>query len=402
MPPFPTRDGGRLRVFHLAAGLARRGHAIRMIAFDDDQRDEEAVEAMAAEGVRLTLVPHRPTWSGAAVRSIGARTSLYAARFRSHRFRESVDRALAGEDFDVVQVEYGYMGRHLEWLASRTSAALVLDEHNLEWELAGAGRTTAPRGMSYRAYARRERRLRLREEVRAARRADRVLTVSERDRERLLAAAARVQVSVVPNGVDLSAFHPSGRPEGDRAPLAVFVGKLDYGPNVDGLQWFVSNGWPIVRAQHPEARLRIVGRTPGPAVADLGRREGVDVVGEVPDVRPHVDAASVVVVPLRAGGGTRLKILEALALRRPVVSTTVGAAGLNLSADSICIADEPGDLGRLVGRLLADPALRASIAARGQAEVLQRFGWNGIVERLDAIHAELAVHRRASSKSGLL
>jgi len=389
-------------MLHLAAGLAARDNEVTMIALDDGTTDAAAVTKMAETGVRLTLVPHAPSWPATVSRSLSTGRSLYGTRFRSSAFAQALQTQLAGAWTDTVQCEYGYMSGYLRGLSAIEGPALILDEHNLEWELAGTGRAAESRAsLQYRAYASRERRLRLKEERAAAARADRVLTVSRRDRDRLSLVAPSAVINVIPNGVDTVAFQPSDRPEYQRADELIFVGKLDYGPNVDGLLWFVREVWPIVRLARPSAQLRVVGRDPNAAVLALDERAGIRVVGEVADTRPHLEAAAVAIVPLRRGGGTRLKILEALAAGRPVVSTTVGAEGLDLPSDAISTTDGAEEFAREVLDLLSDPVRRAAMSRRGRTAVCDHFGWDSIVTRLEETHRELAeLARSAARRSG--
>ena len=401
--PTPPRDGGRLRTLHLAAGLAGRGHHVSMIALDDGTTDPAAFESLAELGVGLTLVPHTPSWPKTAARSLSTGRSLYSTRFRSPRFARALREHLAQNRTDTVQCEYGYMSGYLLDLSGDQAPALILDEHNLEWELAGTGRVVE-RGLGrlpYRAYAARERRLRLKEEKAAAAWADRVLTVSSRDRDLLAPLASGTEITIVPNGVDTDAFQPSDRPEQERLDEIVFVGKLDYGPNVDGLLWFVRDIWPVVLRNRPTARLHIVGRDPGAAVLALDGKTGIRVVGEVADTLPHLESAAIAIVPLRRGGGTRLKILEALAAGRAVVSTALGAEGLELPPDTIDIADGAEQFARAISRLLDDPDRRTAMALRGRVEVCRRFAWDRIVTQLEEAHREAAgLKHPASGRDG--
>jgi glycosyltransferase involved in cell wall biosynthesis len=378
--PVPARDGGRLRVFHLARELSRRGFAVEMLALDDGGAPRDAVQQMAVAGVRLTLVPHRPSRLLAPLRALVRGMSVYSALFDCAAMRRAIEERLArSPHVDVLQVEYGYLGHYLD-VAVGSPTARVLDEHNLEWELAGSGgSSTGLRRRAYAVYARRERRRRMAEERDAAGDADLVLVVSARDRDNLNAIAPDASLALVPNGVDLERLeHPPGPMEiADRAD-AVFVGKMDYGPNADGADWLVREVWPRVRHHHPHARLRIVGANPPARLRARHGIEGVEITGEVPETGPYLAAADVVVVPLRRGGGTRLKVIEALAAGRPVVSTSIGIAGLDIPQDLIRPADEATDFAARVVALLDAPGEREGLAARGRKSVEARYGWGTI------------------------
>ena len=210
----------------------------------------------------------------------------------------------------------------------------------------------------------------------------RVLAVSAHDRERLLALAPGVQVDVVPTGVDLRRFHPG--PDGEcSAELVVFVGSMDWEPNIDGVEWFCDSVWPLVRKQVPGATFRIVGRSPGSRVQRLSG-PSVEVTGSVASVVEHLHEAAAVVVPLRVGGGTRLKIYEAMATGCPVVSTTIGAEGLDVQdGKNILLRDGAVPFAdALIGLLRnVDERRRIGNAANWHAS---QYDWPRVAERLEA------------------
>ena len=182
---------------------------------------------------------------------------------------------------------------------------------------------------------------------------------------------------VVPNGVDLERFAPTPAPEGGRV---LFLGSLDYDPNVDGVRWFVDAVWPQVCRLHPDARLTIAGHRPGPAVQALAGTPGVDVVGAVPSAPDCLAEHDVVVVPLRIGSGSRLKALEAMASGRAVVGTTIGLEGIGIDLRAgatrpAVVADGPAAFATEVARLLADPVAAARLGAAGRAHVEAGYGW---------------------------
>jgi glycosyltransferase involved in cell wall biosynthesis len=165
----------------------------------------------------------------------------------------------------------------------------------------------------------------------------------------------------------------------------LFFGTLSYGPNADGLVWFCEQVLPRVRQSKPDVRLEVVGLDPPPRVTALGRLPGVQVTGFVPDIRPKLWSATMCVVPLLAGGGTRLKILEALAAGCPVISTTVGAEGLELmDGKHLLIADDPEEFARDVVALLESDALRHRLADAGRRAVAEKYDWQEIAPRLEA------------------
>jgi polysaccharide biosynthesis protein PslH len=375
--PFPPRDGGRVRMFELMRGLAAR-HEVDLLSLG--HADDEAIAGLTAAGVRVVDVI-TPA-AGALPRALARRTSVYHARYGSERFASALRARLRRHDYDVVQCEYAYMAQYRQPVSP---AAWVLDQHNIEYQLNASMLRT--RGLAYRLYARRELRLRRAEEIAAFRAVDHVLAVSDLDRDTIRRDAPGTAATVVPNGVALDEFLPAE----DRGSGAVYVGKMDYQPNVDAVRWFCERVLPAVRARRPGFTLTIVGSRPTDGVRALARMPGVTVTGEVPDTRPHLHRAAIVVVPVRAGGGTRLKVLEAFASGRAVVSTRLGCEGIAVAdGEHLLLADDADAFAAAVLRLLDEPALRASLARSARELVEGRYGWDAIVERLDALYGTLA------------
>ena len=198
-----------------------------------------------------------------------------------------------------------------------------------------------------------------------------------------------VPVDVVPNGVAAAELQPLP-PSAEPATL-LFTGTLGHPPNAEGICWFAERVWPLVRERRPEARLLVVGRDAPRRVLALGELPGVEVVGAVADTGPSFERATAVVVPLLSGGGTRLKILEAFARRRALVSTSIGCQGLEVAHErELLVADGPPAFAAAVARLLEDAALRERLAANGRAVAEQRYDWPILGERLAAVLARLA------------
>lgn len=223
---------------------------------------------------------------------------------------------------------------------------------------------------------------------------DLATTVSEVDRKRLERRCPSLPVEVVPNGVDIGYFKPQSG--GDDGRTVVYIGHYGYPPNADAVQYFVRTIWPLIRARLPEARFVAVGRQPPD---DIAQYPGVTVTGFVPDVRPFLARAATVVAPLRVGGGTRIKILEALAMGKAVVATTLGAEGLRVTHDQdILLADAPEDFARCVTRLLAQPALRARFGRNGRRLVERKYAWETQAAEYDRILRRVAEEKQGAGR----
>jgi len=243
-----------------------------------------------------------------------------------------VDDALARHHFDVMLVESSQMG----WVSSPPGLPVVIDEHNIESELlermADSERTVLRR-LFHEIEFRRYRRFEDRTWAASAG----CTTTSSRDAVRLHSRRPEVPVASVPNGVDVDQFAPQGSHE---APgRLIFTGLMDYRPNFDGISWFVDEIYPLIQQRRPDVQLQIVGHG-SPEVLDELRGPGIEVTGRVPDLRSYLDDATVAIVPLRIGGGTRLKVVEAMSMGKAIVSTALGAEGIQV-ADGASTAWSP-------------------------------------------------------------
>ena len=292
---------------------------------------------------------------------------------------------------DVIQCEGLEMSAFvLHSLGRYSHLKLVLDEHNAEYLLQRrifendwqAGWRRRPAALYSWLQARR-----LRRYERRALQIFRVIAVSEADRQALLTLGpTRTPLTVIPNGLDLTEFGYQAEDATTLPDSLVFTGTMDFRPNVDAVTWFVERVWPLILARKPQARFVIVGRRPPPAVTALGRQPGVHVTGVVADARPFVRQSMVYVVPMRMGGGVRFKVLESLAMGRPVVTTSLGADGIPLiPGQHALIADTPAAFAEAVLDLLDDPARRTALARQGRAFVEQHFDWRTITPALDRV-----------------
>lgn len=371
--PQPANSGGRLRSWAILQKLAERG-PVTLCAFDDGQCDVSAVERL---GVTVRTVRWHPG-PGTVAQGVARTASLSSSRFWSAELASAIRAAAAIEPLDVLQVEYLQMARYASDVFARFS---VLDLHNVESQLtADHGRRRGFRGLPYRLEGAALRRL----ERRALARFDLVTVVSERDRSLLSAGASERPPLVCPNG-----WRPRPELPPSDSPTVGFTAALGWGPNVDAACWFAREVWPRVAAAVGGARLLLVGRDPAPAVIALGGPT-IEVVGTVPDVEPYLQQTRVAVAPLLAGGGSRLKILEALSAGRPVVSTTAGASGLEDLVDTgILVADEPDEFADRVVELLRHPEAGEALGRLGRAAVRARYSWDTTLapweQRLDAL-----------------
>jgi len=396
--PYPPDTGAHIRIHRLLRGLAERHDVDVLTLRDRGAESAAAADALRREGFVVHDVVHEPTRARTAAGALLRRRSLYGARFHSRELAQRLAALLAGDRYDAVQCEFAYMGAYAPVIRGASDAWLVLDEHNVEFELSSTLLALPRRGFRaqvYDVYGRRELRRRREEELSACRAVDRVLVASHHDRRMLERELPAPPVAVVPNGVDVDEvlFEP---PAADAPARAVFVGTLDYRPNEDAVRWFCSSVLPLVRRHVPDFELEVVGARPSTSVQALARQDGVQIVGGVPDVRPHLRRAALTVVPLRAGSGTRLKILEAFAAGTPVVSTSLGCRGLDVvDGFHALVADDARDLAAAIVRLVREPATRKRLAAEARALVESRFSWSSAVAKLHDVYDSLPARSSA-------
>ncbi len=370
-PPHPSRDGLAIRNYHLLKALAER-FEVRVLCLVDPERAYGGGQAPPGVEVELVAQLRRgPRRAVAAAVSVLTGRAYSELLYRSAAMaRRIAEEARARSPRWIIAHSY-----HVAPLAMTAGRPVWIDFHNVDseiWARTGQHASSSAVRLFARAQARRVRTL----ERDLVRRAAGLSCVSERDAGLLSGLGAGSAPFVVPNGVSLSryAFEPGPRHE----DLVLFVGDLSWPPNAEGVRWLGREVWPRLRRLRPGARVEVLGRD---APADLLRLASPDFVfvGEGEDTRPYWARASVAVVPLSSGGGTRLKILEAAACGAPVVSTSVGAEGLEFAADAeILVRDEPAAFAAAIALLLDDrPAARRQAAA-ARARVEARYDWERI------------------------
>jgi polysaccharide biosynthesis protein PslH len=405
MPPSPPRFGAQARMHGLLSEFGRR-HDITAVALIDPAFDRNECElAMRAYCREVVTLPNQNGREGRAKRLLQLRSLLSLHSYEWHRFavpglQATLDHLLRRERFDVVHLEFPYLAHYRlrQAPAGERLPAVIVDTHEIAYDLA---RQMAQRGGSglRRAYGATNWRKLRREERGAFRTADGLCACSEVDRVRLLAEASGARAVVVPNAADVEHYRPrqSDPPIDDGTIL--FFGLLSTYPNIDGLRFFTQDVWPRVRAARPDARFRIVGARAGAEVRELVG-DGIELVGFVPDLRPELAAAGVVVVPLRVGGGTRLKIVEAMAMGKAIVSTSLGAEGIDgVSGRDLVIADEAERFAAEVVRLLDDRRAAAEIGRAGRELAVARYAWSAAARDLERLFLDV-LSVRASATDG--
>ena len=389
----PLDKGGKLRTWHLMRHLARR-HEITYLSFAVPDQSPADIEGMREVASRVIVVPRgevskgSPRFYADAARYLLNPIPYAIAKYRSPSYAAHVKALVAQERYDLIVCDFL---PPLINMPARLGVPSVLFTHNVEAEIWRRHIDTASNPLMRALLVSQWRRM-LAFEGGALDRFALILTVSETDRntfDRLYPSRNR-EYHVVPTGVDTTYFapetaHGSTPAVAGAAQQLVFTGSMDWLPNEDGMLYFCRDILPRIRHAEPGVTLSIVGRSPTPAVRRLAGTDGVEVTGRVDDVRPHVARAAVYVVPLRVGGGTRLKIFEAMSMGKAVVSTSVGAEGLPVTdGRDIVIADEPAAFAEAVVRLLRDRTERNRLAAAARQLVVDKYDWAAVSGELEA------------------
>jgi len=389
--PSPPRFGGQRRMDGLMRGLAAN-HEVSILSFNStDPYTQQSLDATRLFCQRVTTLPDLDPRSVAEKRRLQMRSLLSLHSFehlqvkRRADFQAQIDQQLAEQSYDVVQVEFANMASY-RFTRQQKKPLLVLDEHNIEYDLQRRTAGSAD-GASRKLYNSLNWRKLGWEEKAAWRRFDGVLLTSQRDAGLLSGVSPTTTTAVIPNGVNVEQFQPSSF---DTAPdQLLFFGANNYFPHHDALLYFIDEILPKVVAARPNVKLSIVG--PGAQPALLARQSRhVEVVGFVDDVMPHLERASAVVVPLRIGGGTRLKIVEAMAKSKAIVSTRIGAEGLDVSHEhDVLLADSPDDFAQQILRVLADPKLAQKLGQNARTLAEERYAWTAVVRQLVQFYEQL-------------
>ena len=393
--PIPMDSGKRLRSYELLRRLAG-SHDLTWLSPQPDTPDmaDQARGIMSSDGFCVETV-RAPVLKRSDPRlylnALGSMLSPVPYVVALHRSRALMDRMAElhrHRPFDLLHVEWTPLAanRPEKW-----NTPWVVDAHNLEARIWGrmAQVASAPHARVFFSLEARRMAAFERKEFQAA---DAVIAVSELERAEIQQLGGRA--STVENGVDLEAFRPTGAEE---RQVLLFTGALDWRANVDAVEHFVRDLWPGVAAACPGWKFQVVGRNPDLQwKARMESAPGVEVHGSVPSIKPFLEKASVVVVPLRAGGGTRLKILEALAMEKAVVSTSIGAEGLEIvPGEDFLVASSPGEWVSAIHGLAASPTRRAALGASGRRRIEPRYGWDGLSQKLERVWLG-ALERRGS------
>jgi len=400
----PVQNGGNIRSYHVLRYLSAR-HELTFCSYyagtpdagyEGELRRQLPGAVPICTGKRELSGPSRGLDY---LLHLTAEPPYAVSRFADARVRKKIQNWFRDQKFDVAVCDFLDAAVNFP---GRLNLPSVLFQHNVESEIWRRHAATADNPGKKMIYELESRKM-LRYERAEVRKFHHVIAVSENDRALMMKWIDGDRITVVPTGVDLAQYRPDPAHStalNESAPVITFVGAMDWEPNVDGLEFFCGGVWPSIKAEFPQARFRIVGRNPDRRVQKWAAVDpSIEVTGRVPSVVEHLRESSVVIVPLRIGGGTRLKIYEAMATAKAVVSTTVGAEGLDVHhGRDIILADEANSFAQAVIMLLRDPELRRRYE-KAAAETAARYDWPAIGDRFGEVLQSVAEKKSRAIKA---
>jgi glycosyltransferase involved in cell wall biosynthesis len=389
---WPLLGGAEIRNFSLLKETSRH-HDVYLLSFllnPGDRENFSSLEPYCRKIVGIDLV--RPKWSRlarAARSALGGSRPFIIDDYHRAAMAEAVERMVREERIDVIHAHFLHVGQYAE---NKGSAAFVYDAHNLEhvlWERFAA----VQKDPVMRAFARNQLPKFVRWQQRVAAHAEKIVTLSDDDRDEFLRISPTSEVTTVPNGADIEYFRPlTGVAEEENA--VVYFANFGWPPQDDAALFFHDEILPRVRREIPGVKLYLAGKTPPDAIRRLASRDVV-VTGLVPDIREYIQRAAVVVLPLRVGAGTKHRAFQTLAMEKPLVTTRIGAEGIALEhGKHAMIADDPAIFASYTVDLLRDPARRRAMGSAGRELVVSRYDWRANYQKLETVFQEAVAMRR--------
>jgi sugar transferase (PEP-CTERM/EpsH1 system associated) len=391
--PYPPDRGDKIRSFNLLKYLSARKR-VHLVAFADDPRDLKHKGALAEYTASRSIVWRAKSQARAGIEALLSRRPISLTTFGHDALRQSVDDILARHAIDTIFV---FSSQMAQYLPARPQQRVIMDFVDMDSAKFAGYAQTAQWPMRW--ILAREARLLLAHEKAVAARVDASLFVSEVEASMFRDHSRADRVHVVENGIDTARFDPAASFQriDTMAQSIVFTGQMDYRPNVEAVTWFAEAILPQIRIVHPEARFLIVGRSPTDAVTALGTHPGVAVIGEVADVRGWLAQAAVVVAPLKLARGIQNKILEGMAMARPVVASVAAAEGIDHDG-TILVGETVGEIAGAVAHLLSDRGAATALGARARRRVIEHYSWEARLAPLnDLLDLPLRLRKRSAA-----
>lgn len=391
--PLPADTGGKIRTFNLLKQISRN-HSVDLVTFSFDSEDERHILGFREMGIEVKLVPapkDNALWKATIVLLSALPYSV--SKYDSKEMAKAIVAMKAAKNYNLVHFDHIHMAQYVRCVEG---IPCVLDEHNVEYKIlerCGNVEKSAWKRQLYSQQASKMKQF----ESRTIPHYSACTAVSQDDVNILKELTGEnIPVHVLPNGVDTEFFTSSGSQPQQEEDALVFTGSMDWLPNDDAVVFFCREVLPLIWEQNANVKFYIVGKSPSAVVRELAQKDPrIVVTGRVEDVRTYIQRAKIFVVPIRIGGGTRLKILEAMSMQKAVISTTVGAEGIAHTKDvDIVLGDTPREFAQQVIVLLQDQRKREALGAAARKLVLEKYDWRIIGKRLNRIYEDITNARQ--------
>jgi len=382
--PYPPIDGGRIVSYNTIKYLAMRGHSITLVSIVDKK---EKIPELKKICKWIPIQKNTFTSILGLLSNLFLKTPYTISKYYSKKVKDTIRKILSKENFDIVHIDHLHMAYCGEFIQREFGLPIVLREHNVETTIMKRFYKNQKNPI-IKFYAYLQWKKLYKYETKICEIFDKCLMITEEDKKKIEDMNSKVKTFIIPAGVDVSYFYPLKTEE---EPYSlIFVGSMKWLPNIDAVLWFCNEFWSKLKKVFPEVKLYVVGQKPSKEITELGKKDkDIIITGFVKDIRPYVAKSSLYIVPLRIGGGMRLKILEAMAMGKPVISTSIGAEGIEaVDEKDIIIADDVERFVEKIIELLKDKNYRRKIAQNGEKLVKEKYRWESIVKKLEKEYME--------------
>lgn len=381
--PYPLNDGGNIATYNNILHLKKKGHRVDLLSFNTKKHFVDPAPLAEIVNVHAVEIDTQVTFKGAAL-NLMSRLPYNISRFQDEHFSKVLTHILTQKEFDIIQIEGSYMGIYLKQIRELSDAKVVLRAHNVEykiWDRISNSESDALKSIYVKYLKSGIEKF----EKDIAKKFDGIIPITNVDGDFFTEQAAKVPIQVIPAGVDLETFSTNGSSE---ANSLFMIGNLQWMPNLQSIDWFLENAWSKVKSAFPSATLHIAGKNPPKRILDL-KVDGLTVHGMVDSALDFMNAYSIMLVPLLSGSGMRIKIIEGMAARKCILSTPIGAEGIDAkNGDEIVIASPDTFADELI-KLLNDPTLVGEIGANARTFVEANYSWNSLIKEFESFYRQL-------------